>query len=155
MILEFNQASNPEERKILTTPAEPVNDLIEFIMLMEDLTSTAKANESKCVGIASNQLWKDTEEPPPAMFIARVHFGGNELWKIFVNPTIKGTGKKMLWPENCMSLQGKKPKMKKRDKNVIITYFDPVDQIDKTEKYFGYDARIIQHEYDHLQGKLI
>jgi len=155
MILEFNQASNPEEKKILTTRAKSVKDLTEFIMFMEDLTNTAKAHADECVGIAANQLWKIPNEPPPAIFIARIHLNGEELWKIFVNPSIHGTGKKMVWPENCMSLKGRKAKIKKRDKNVIITYFDPKDQIDKTEKYFGYDARIIQHEFDHLQGKLI
>lgn len=153
MILEFNQASNPEERKILTTPAESISDLTLHEDLIHNIKATAIENDDKCVGIASNQIWKIPDEPPPAMFIAKL--GPTQDWKIFVNPSIKGTGPKLKYKEGCMSLKGKKPKLKKRDKNVIITYFDIEDKTEKTEKYFNYDARIIQHEFDHLKGILI
>lgn len=152
MILEFNQISNPEERKILKTLAEKVEEITLFLLILEDLQQTAEANEGKCVGIAANQIWKE-ETPPPAIFIAKLQQAND--WKIFVNPTIKGTGRKVKMHESCMSLIGRKPKLKKRDKNVIITYFDPSDQQIKTEKYFSSDARIIQHECDHLKGILI
>ena len=52
-----------------------------------------------------------------------------------------------------MSLKGTRPK--KRDKNVTITYFDLFSKNIKIEKYTLFDARIIQHEVDHLLGKLI
>lgn len=152
MILEFNQVSNPEEREILKTPAEEIEEITLFSLILEDLQHTAEANQGKCVGIAANQVWKE-ETPPPAIFIARLR--QTEGWKTFVNPKIKGTGRKIKMLESCMSLTGRKPKLKKRDKNVIIKYFDPSDQQIKTEKYFGSDARIIQHEYDHLKGILI
>jgi len=121
-------------------------------MIMEDLKDTAKHNNGKCVGIASNQIWKE-ETPPPAIFIAKV--GKPQEWKVFINPSIKGTGPKILYGEGCMSLKGKKPKHKKRDKNVIVTYWNHEENEDRTEKYFGFDARVIQHEFDHLLGKLI
>jgi peptide deformylase len=152
MILEFNQVSNPEEREILKTPAVNIEELSLFVLVLEDLQHTAEANQGKCVGIAANQIWKE-ETPPPAIFIARLR--QTEGWKTFINPTIKGTGRKIKMLESCMSLTGRKPKLKKRDKNVIITYLDPANFEEKTEKYFGSDARIIQHEYDHLKGILI
>ncbi len=152
MILEFNQASNPEEREILKTPAVNIEEVTLFLLVLEDLQHTANENQSKCVGIAANQIWKE-DTPPPAIFIARLQQTGG--WKTFINPVIKGTGRKVKMYENCMSLDGRKPKLKKRDKNVIITYIDPVDLTEKTEKYFSSDARIIQHEFDHLKGILI
>jgi peptide deformylase len=152
MILEFNQISNPEERKILKTPAVNIDEVTLFLLILEDLRHTAEANQGKCVGIAANQIWKE-ETPPPAIFIAGLHQVGE--WKIFINPKIRGTGKKVKMYESCMSLAGRKPKLKRRDKNVIITYIDPVDLTEKTEKYFSSDARIIQHECDHLKGILI
>ncbi len=152
MVLEFNQISNPEEREILKTPAVKIDEVTLFLLILEDLQHTAEANQGKCVGIASNQLWKE-DTPPPAIFIAKLQKTGG--WKTFINPVIKGTGRKVKMYENCMSLDGRKPKLKKRDKNVIITYIDPVDLTEKTEKYFSSDARIIQHECDHLKGILI
>jgi peptide deformylase len=152
MVLEFNQASNLEERKVLKTPAVSIKEVTLFLLILEDLRHTAEANQSKCVGIAANQIWKE-ETPPPAIFIAKLQHI-NE-WKIFINPVIKGTGRKIKMYESCMSLAGRKPRLKKRDKNVIITYLDPADFEKKTEKYYSSDARIIQHECDHLKGILI
>ncbi len=152
MILEFNQAKNPEEKIILKTPAVFVEDISAYILLMEDIQDTAKKNEERCIGIASNQIWKENT-PPPAIFIIKLQQATD--WKIFINPKIKGSGKKIKMGESCMSLAGRKPKPKKRDKNVTITYWDPLDRAIKTEKYFGYDARAIQHECDHLRGILI
>lgn len=152
MILEFNQISIPEEREILKTPAIKVEEVTLYLLILEDLQHTANENQDKCVGIAANQIWKE-DTPPPAIFIAKLQKTGG--WKTFINPVIKGTGRKVKMYENCMSLIGRKPKLKKRDKNVIITYLDPEGLAEKTEKYFGSDARIIQHEYDHLKGILI
>jgi peptide deformylase len=152
MILEINQATNPKERKFLETPALPIDDATKFGPLIEDLQDTAKNNEGKCVGMASNQVWRE-ESPPPSIFIAKV--GNPQKWKIFINSVIKGTGTKIKYAEGCMSFDGRKPKIKKRDKNVIIKYWSVLDRGEKTEKYFGFDARVIQHEYDHLLGKLI
>ncbi len=152
MVLEFNQASNPEEREVLKTPAVNIEEVTLFLLILEDLRHTAEANQDKCVGIAANQIWKE-ETPPPAIFIAKLQSIGD--WKTFINPRIKGTGRKVKMYESCMSLAGRKPRLKKRDKNVIITYIDPADFTEKTEKYYSSDARIIQHEYDHLKGILI
>jgi len=153
MVLEFNQLADPDEKEILKTNAVKVENTDKYMHLFVDLQDTAKANDAVCIGIASNQIWKLQEEPPPAVFIIKL----DKLvgWKLFVNPVIKGTGPKVSLREGCMSLKGKKPKMKKRDKNVIITYWDPATQLEATEKYFGYDARTIQHEMDHLNGILI
>lgn len=153
MILEFNQIKNPEEREILKTPAKEVEEISLFSLFLEDLQDTAKANEGKCVGIASCQIWKEKDSPPPSIFIIKLQQATE--WKVFINPKIRGSGKKIKMAELCLSLAGRKPKLKKRDKNVTITYFDPLDQTIKIEKYFGRDAQIIQHEFDHLRGILI
>jgi peptide deformylase len=153
MILDFNQVKNPQEREILKTPAVFVDDIAMYISLIEDIQDTAKENEEKCIGIASNQIWKEKDSSPPAIFIIKLQQATE--WKVFINPKIKGSGKKIKMTESCMSLVGRKPKLKKRDKNVTITYWDPLDRTIKTEKYFGFDARAIQHECDHLKGILI
>jgi len=40
-----------------------------------------------------------------------------------------------------------------REEEVVIRYEDE-NLFEKTEKYNGYAARIILHEYDHLEGRL-
>jgi peptide deformylase len=155
MILDFNQVTNPKEKEILKTRALPIDDIGQFMQLIEDLKDTANHHEKECVGIASNQIWQE-ETPPPTIFIAKLQLPpGPAAWKIFINPVIKGTGTKIKNYEGCMSLAGRKPKAKKRDKNVTVTYWDISGEGSKTEKFFGSDARIIQHEFDHLLGKLI
>ena len=54
--------------------------------------------------------------------------------------------------EGCLSLPGLKKKVLRRDK-ISVKYFDP-DWNEHEESYEGFAARIVQHEYDHIYGKL-
>lgn len=74
--------------------------------------------------------------------------------KIVVNPRIKmasliTTNKE----EGCLSVPGYRGKIR-RPTEIILEYFDVVGQL-ITEKFTGLDARIVAHEIDHLNGKLI
>jgi len=74
---------------------------------------------------------------------------------IFVNPEIteyseaQGTEK-----EGCLSLPGVTVAVR-RSKFIRITYFDAAGQLFVNKKFKREDARVIQHEYDHLRGVLI
>lgn len=152
MVTDFNTIYDKEEKKILQTPSMQIEKMEDiYDELVVNLKDTADKHKDTCVGIASNQLWKDSDSPPPAIFIAKLTAANG--WKIFLNPVIKGSGPKISYKEGCMSKKGKK--IKKRDKNVTIIYFDIFDKRIKKEKYTGFDSRIIQHEMDHLKGKLI
>jgi peptide deformylase len=73
--------------------------------------------------------------------------------KIFINPEILSTsGKPWSFEEGCLSLPNIHEEVI-RDEEVVIKYVDE-NWVEKTEKYNGYPARIIQHEYDHLEGIL-
>ena len=73
--------------------------------------------------------------------------------KVFINPSIVSTsGEPWAFEEGCLSLPNIREDVM-RPEEVVIHYFDE-SWIEKTEKYNGYPARIIQHEYDHLEGKL-
>ena len=115
---------------------------------MED---TFELYMENATGLASNQIWSNVEEPPPAIFIFKEN---NGLYTIAINPTIHGTGSKIKNYESCLSLKNRKPIIKKRDKNVTIEYMDLDGNMNK-EKHTLLVARTIQHEYDHLLGKLI
>lgn len=55
--------------------------------------------------------------------------------------------------EGCLSIPGKKVNVR-RAKHIQINYQDRKGNY-YTEEYWDFDARVIQHEFDHLQGKLI
>lgn len=54
--------------------------------------------------------------------------------------------------EGCLSVPGIHESVA-RSQNIKIKYLD-VDFIEHIEEYEGYKARVVQHEYDHLEGSL-
>ena len=71
-----------------------------------------------------------------------------------INPelTFDENAKFIAEEEGCLSLPGISKKVFRKDK-VRIKYFDE-NWIEHDEIYDGFAARIVQHEYDHLFGKL-
>lgn len=71
--------------------------------------------------------------------------------KVFINARIlKEWGDEWWYSEGCLSLPGLREDVK-RPANITIEYLDE-NWVKHTEDYDGEKARIIQHEYDHLQG---
>ena len=135
--------------------------------LAKDLVDTAESMADNCLGLAATQIWhKDT--PCPRMFVMRWPIDPNNeeakkqhprgwTFQVILNPVVKTTGKTIKWEEGCLSLPGKSFH-KKRGKNCIMTFqfMNSVKPI--SMKFFGKDniiPYIIQHEVDHLDGKLI
>ena len=73
--------------------------------------------------------------------------------KTFINAEIiEEKGQKWAFEEGCLSIPGIRADVM-RQETLIIRYVD-VDFVEHTEEYSGMAARIIQHEYDHIQGVL-
>lgn len=73
--------------------------------------------------------------------------------KVFINPIIEEeTGKKWNFSEGCLSIPGIREDVN-RHNTITISYFDENWNF-KEETYTGIAARIIQHEYDHIEGVL-
>lgn len=73
--------------------------------------------------------------------------------KVFINPVIMDeTGEEWAFNEGCLSI----PKIREdvyRKPKIRVQYFD--ENWQKHDEVFeGYKARIIQHEYDHIEGIL-
>ncbi len=73
--------------------------------------------------------------------------------KVFINPHIKTfDGEDWAYNEGCLSI----PKIREdvmRPETIVMEYMDENFQ-PHTETFNGITARVIQHEYDHLEGKL-
>ena len=73
--------------------------------------------------------------------------------KVFINAKIiEETGKEWIFNEGCLSIPDIREDISRND-TIKIEYLD--ENFDKkTEEYNGLIARVIQHEYDHIEGVL-
>ncbi len=73
--------------------------------------------------------------------------------KIFINAqVIEESGEKWAFNEGCLSIPEIREDISRQD-TVRISYYDETWKQHK-ETYTGLAARVIQHEYDHIEGKL-
>lgn len=73
--------------------------------------------------------------------------------KVFINAEIlEETGEEWAFNEGCLSIPDVREDVKRKD-TLTIRYFDE-DFKEYTETYDGLRARVIQHEYDHIEGVL-
>jgi len=116
-------------------------------IIIRDLLDTANEHKEKCAGLAANQIgYKAT------IFIIKVN---DDDFKVIINPhNIMGLGGIKSGYEGCLSRPDEKPIKKRRFKQVRASYFNSDGEF-ITEIFKGFDARIFQHENDHLKGILI
>ena len=112
--------------------------------------------QSDGVGLAAPQIGKsirlfiiDTE--PFSSHKEHQHL--NRVRKVFINAKfLYEKGKKWSFEEGCLSIPGIKENVS-RKQEIRIEYFDENWDY-KIEEYNSLVARVIQHEYDHIEGIL-
>jgi len=73
--------------------------------------------------------------------------------KVYINPHIlEAEGEDVNMEEGCLSLPGIHESVKRKDR-IHVTYLDENMQ-EHDEWVEGYLARVMQHEFDHLDGKM-
>lgn len=73
--------------------------------------------------------------------------------KVFINPIIEEEeGEEWAFEEGCLSIPAIREDVYRKEK-IVITYFDENFEFHE-ESFEGYAARVIQHEYDHVDGVL-
>jgi peptide deformylase len=97
---------------------------------------------------------------PIRLFVIDASSGADEepelkdFRKVFINPEIiELTGEKWVMNEGCLSLPEIREDVTRPD-TVRIKYFDE-NFVEHDEVFSGFAGRVIQHEYDHLEGKLL
>ncbi|RFM28741.1 peptide deformylase [Deminuibacter soli] len=157
MILPIVAYGAPVLRKVAQDIAPEYPDLQKFI---EDMWETMYASSG--VGLAAPQVGKDIR-----IFVidsAQIFEHQEEdekdeypdapgFKKVFINAHIVSLeGDEWPYNEGCLSI----PKIREdvfRPETVTISYLDENLQ-PHTDTFNGITARIIQHEYDHIEGKL-
>ncbi len=73
--------------------------------------------------------------------------------RVFINPIIEDEkGDEWGFHEGCLSIPGIREEVF-RQEEVFITYYDENFEY-KEERLTGFAARVVQHEYDHIEGVL-
>jgi len=123
---------------------EQVDDAIR--RLLDDMAETMYSEPG--VGLAATQVGA-----PLRMFVIDLASPeGGEL-HAFINPRIVSLEGEIVWKEGCLSFPGISQEVKRHKKAVI----EALDRNGKPFTLEGTDllAVAIQHEYDHLEGKLL
>jgi peptide deformylase len=119
--------------------------------------------DAKGVGLAAPQVGKsirlfvidaapfaevdEDEEPEPDHEVLK------DFKKVFINARITGEeGEEWKFNEGCLSI----PKIREEVERKPVIHIEYLDEHFRKHKetYDGVAARIIQHEYDHIEGKL-
>ncbi len=112
------------------------------------------------VGLAAPQIGKnirlfiiDTSAFDNKDFEASSGFKSTSLKKIFINPEIVDErGEIRSFEEGCLSIPNIREKINRKSE-IKLNYFDE-NFVCHQEKFSGIIARVIQHEYDHIEGIL-
>lgn len=115
-------------------------------------------------GLAANQVGVDARlfvvdsrtsfDNMPAQSRSVYYPGDNGIREVFINPRITSySSREWEYEEGCLSIPGIHA-MVNRPWSVHIEYHDQQLQ-PQSRTYEGLSARMIQHEYDHLEGILL
>ena len=125
----------------LSLKAKPATK--DDVAIANDLIDTLKAHSFECIGMAANMIGE-------AKAII-VFDDGKNIHEMF-NPVITAKSGPYKTSEGCLSLEGERETQ--RFRTITVEYQDR--NMDKhVKKYSAYEAQVIQHEIDHLNGILI
>ena len=134
--------------KILQQPAKPVTDFNdeELSTIIIDMLLTLTAHNA--LGIAGPQVGIDKQ-----IIVIHIPYDENDKPIYLINPKITEQSVELFeMDEGCLSVPGYYEKGV-RPKEITVEYFNEFGK-KKTEKFVDKHAFVIQHEIDHLNGKV-
>lgn len=108
-----------------------------------DLLDTLKAHEAECVGMAANMIGVLKN-----IIVVNIGFANIAMF----NPVIRKKSERFETEEGCLSLTGVRKCTRYRE--IEVEYQD-MNFKKQRQKFSGWTAQIIQHECDHLEGRII
>lgn len=128
-------------RQKTATITEFDQELVDLVAEMTDIM-----REERGIGLAGNQAGVSK-----SICIIDITQGINPV-EVYVNPEITSTSDLIDFDEGCLSIPGVQARTKRFNK-VTVKYQD-ITGTHKEEQLEGIRAVAIQHEVDHLNGKL-
>ena len=136
---------------VLRQRAKEIEQGTDLKQLIEDMFETM--HNANGIGLAAPQIGKSIRlfvvdgtimDDEPAMV---------DFKKVFINPVIlEENGLPWEYEEGCLSIPNIREKISRLE-NLRVRYYDQ-DWNLLEEEYDGLKARVIQHEYDHIEGKM-
>src|SRR5688572_9327008 len=136
---------------VLRQRAREIEKGTDVKQLIEDMFETM--HNANGIGLAAPQIGKSIR-----LFVVDGTILDDEpnmvdFKKVFINPTLlEENGSPWEYEEGCLSIPNIREKISRLEK-VRIRYYD-ADWNLVEEQYDGLKARVIQHEYDHIEGKM-
>ncbi len=136
---------------VLRKRAADIQKGTDLMQLLADMYETMYAAHG--IGLAAPQIGKSVRlfvvdgtalDEEPTL---------KDFKQAFINPVIlTETGTEWEFEEGCLSIPNIREDVSRKEK-IKVKYFDESWK-PKEETFTGMKARIIQHEYDHIEGKL-
>ena len=150
MILPIYTYGQPVLRKVAQdiTPDYP-----ELPKLIEDMFETMYRSEG--VGLAAPQIGKDIRVVVVTLHVLKDEYPEYaDFNHAYINPHILeyDDSEMQTMDEGCLSLPGIHEPVK-RPTRILVRWNEP-DFTEREEWVDGYLARVLQHEIDHLEGKV-
>jgi peptide deformylase len=144
----------PYGERVLRQKAVPVEQGTDIKALIQDMFATMDA--ARGVGLAAPQIGKSMQ-----LFIIDISSfvedglqQSDKYRKVYINPVLEIPHPNTItyYEEGCLSIPNIYVEVP-RSKRIRIKFFDSNWQLQE-EELLDMPARVIQHEYDHLHGKL-
>ncbi|MCZ8353358.1 MAG: peptide deformylase [Cyclobacteriaceae bacterium] len=143
---------------VLRQRAKDIEKGSDITQLIADMHETMQAAHG--IGLAAPQIGKslrlfvvDATTLEPEEGEEEEAEDLSDFKKAFINPQIiEESGEPWAFEEGCLSIPNLRENVARKE-TVRIKYYNENWEL-KEEVYDGMKARIIQHEYDHIEGKL-
>ena len=147
---------------VLREEAKEIEEGTDVSQLVSNMFETMY--KSKGVGLAAPQIGKSVrlfivdcgpfaDDEPENEQEAKEQEFLKSFKRVFINPIIEEEkGKDWEFNEGCLSIPGVREDIKRKP-DIVITYYNEKWELIE-EELNGLAARVIQHEYDHIEGVL-
>ena len=147
----MRQKSLPVSFPLSVEDKKTLDDMLEYLKLSQNEEYATKHNIRAGVGIAAIQIGLLKR-----MFCVYYETENGIVQYQLVNPKIVEYSVKkcaLSNGEGCLSVDGEHPGLSHRYYKIKMTAFDALTNQDIVITARGFDAIVLQHEYDHLDGK--
>ena len=147
----MRKKSLPVDMPLSSKDRELLNDMLEYLKMSQDEEYAEKHNIQPGVGMAAIQVGVLKR-----MFVIYYEKEDEVVQYQLVNPKIIETSVKKCALENgegCLSVPEHHSGLVHRYYKIKMIAYDALRNEDIMITAVGYDAVVLQHEYDHLEGK--
>ena len=147
----MRKKSLPVDLPLSVEDKKTLDDMLEYLKLSQDEDYATKHNIRAGVGIAAIQIGLLKR-----MFCIYYETEDGIVQYQLVNPKIIEYSVKKCALQNgegCLSVDGEHPGLSHRYYKIKMAAFDALTNQDIVITARGFDAIVLQHEYDHLDGK--